>query len=1173
MKRFEKAMTSESRDAAAEARTFAYFEDTSVADRDEFAISGLRCPDPGQSPPNPIEAADKWARHVWHFHRTTPAVAIALPLWLFVRISYRITRLVSLLAYLVSRPPVWLFWRLYKFFGPTARLAKSIYWARIYPLIELICRACVRLYWKLYRRCAPIARLTSKGFWKYIFPLLDLCWTALRWCYWKVIYPLVDVPVRMMGFALAERKTARTSEPSARAERVLRTAFAGGLRPEDAVAWVAQSPADFDAIFDCLPRFAMTAPTPASLHVLLLPTMLNTDVDQLRLLAKCLLTGAPCQHVFLYATDGFDAETLTQAFGFEVSALENCDVSEFLRRVRDRKLIGAPSLTVTQFGPVVMLISALWGRVGSTMIFDAQTRFLIEAGAIVIRVYVDHNPAHGPQRRIRRQQLVNENLAAVRPHLHLVAERDETRSAQSRLHGRRDYRMRSGVHRFELELEDAIPLDRSVLTWAGALAQLTIVNHAAHMAFARKWSGAPTVLETHDVLTDQLDSHGWPKFVSLKDEPREMRESDQRQLWASADVCVNLSPNDHEIIAPHAKAAIFVRPSAEATDIQLRPWADVVATNKLSAEFARSDSFDVLIWGDWHEANKRAAQWYFDKVIPGQPDLQGLRVAIVGRMTRLLPQRLLNLQGVVWTDFVDVIEDFMGRAKVLVIADQDAHGISVKSIEVARHGCPFVATKAGMRGLDLSGIDISPCDSPAAFATDLAALLRDPSLRASRGRAAREIYARNISPSEYGARWRDVVAMAAPSFGTTTMREIRVLPSKERGPALAMRELWRAEQTALHSAQTAKHDSDEQIVRAPVGATQRKRAVGVPACELSVVVCTYSRYDVLPGAIESLLRQNISETDIDILVVDNSPDQKAATEFGKRYDGTRVRYILEPIAGLSNARNVGADASNSKYVAYIDDDAVADPSWARNLVSGFRRFSPRAGVAGGRVVPRWITPRPEWLADELVGNLSIVDWGGSARTLGATEWIAGCNIAFERETLLEVGAFSRSLGRVGAGITLLSNEESAVIEKFADIDRSAIYLPDATVEHLIEPTRLDQEWFRRRAAWQAVSDYIKDPKKSSKYAGAAAERLRRELLSEQNTLPPGFVHPDVAREQFRHDVGIVYDLVIAMLAGGVELNEDGASSATLQDKLLASVRREMQRNPQLRSTIRKLANI
>jgi len=38
----------------------------------------------------------------------------------------------------------------------------------------------------------------------------------------------------------------------------------------------------------------------------------------------------------------------------------------------------------------------------------------------------------------------------------------------------------------------------------------------------------------------------------------------------------------------------------------------------------------------------------------------------------------------------------------------------------------------------------------------------------------------------------------------------------------------------------------------------------------------------------------------------------------------------------------------------------------------------------------------------------------------------------------------------------------------------AIYAPKALVEHVIPSERLTQSWFRRRAAWQAVSDLLSE---------------------------------------------------------------------------------------------------
>ena len=1008
---------------------------------------------------------------------------------------------------------VWTFWRAYELFGPAFRAVAKLYWIVVYPVVEILVRAGRFLYWRAWR-------------------------------------PLIG------------NQPARPKKPASTATRaaLLHEAFRDGAEERDAIAWIASGQTDFDALFDCLPRFGLTRPTAAALHILLGPIFAETSERQLKLLGHRLRSGAPCQRVHLYASDAATAEAVRSAMDVPVHVLSGYDEAEFVEDVRARALVQSPSITLTQFGPIALLVSALWGRVGSTMIFDAQTQFLIENGVVVVRVFVDHNPRHGAERAHRRDMLLNENLSNTRPTLCVIAERDDSFKARAEVRRRADYKNRSGIRRLELELEGAKALDEGVLRWAGDNAQLAIVNHAVHMAFTERVTKAPIVLETHDVLTHQIESHGWPDWVSLTREPTALRDADQRDMWRRAAVSVNLTPSDHEEIAAHARASVFVRPSAEPVEAVKRPWADVVEANALSEDFAAREDIDILLWGDWHNGNVRAVEWFLENIAT-DPRLADKRIAIVGRVTRNVSPRLLKQHpNVVTADFVDRLGDFFARAKVLAIADRDASGVSIKAIEAIRFGHAFVSTKAGLRGLDRTAATFAACDTAAAFADDLVGLLADPAALAQRAAIARRLFDQNISHDAYERHWRDVITTAAPNLGPA---DIKSEPAQTPGPALRLQPI-----THARPASAAVSSPAQPAPQAAARSIAPKRATHV----LAAVICTYNRYDVLPGAIDSLLAQDIATDDLDILVIDNSPDQDAAREWANKYEGTRVRYLLEPIPGLSNARNVGAEACAAKYVAYIDDDAVAAPDWARNLVAGLRKF-PKAGVAGGRIIPRWITPRPDWLPDELIGNLSIVDWGGKTRELGRTEWIAGCNIAFERNTLLEVGGFSRALGRVGAGVALLSNEESQVIEKFADVGRNAIYVPDATVEHLIEPARLSQEWFRRRAAWQAVSDYIKDPKQSSKYATAAAERLRRELLSDENGLPPGFVRPMSEREAFRRDVGLMYDVVIAMLAGGVELQEDGSSDASMQDKLVASVRREVQRNPQLRAAIKKLANI
>lgn len=238
--------------------------------------------------------------------------------------------------------------------------------------------------------------------------------------------------------------------------------------------------------------------------------------------------------------------------------------------------------------------------------------------------------------------------------------------------------------------------------------------------------------------------------------------------------------------------------------------------------------------------------------------------------------------------------------------------------------------------------------------------------------------------------------------------------------------------------------------------------------DLSVIVCTHNRYDVLTEALASIEAQSLSRRSYELIVVDNSTDLKAQDAYYAGFDvECEHRIIREREPGLSRARNIGVRAASGRIVAFMDDDARAAPDWASELVGAFARH-PEAGVVGGPVQPIWTSPRPSWLHKWLEGYLTIVDRGEEERALAPHEWLAGTNIAFLRAPLLETGLFGERLGRIGR--LLLSNEELALTDELRARGHSAVYAPRALVRHMVHADRLNPEWMRRRVFWQAISD-------------------------------------------------------------------------------------------------------
>jgi GT2 family glycosyltransferase len=243
-----------------------------------------------------------------------------------------------------------------------------------------------------------------------------------------------------------------------------------------------------------------------------------------------------------------------------------------------------------------------------------------------------------------------------------------------------------------------------------------------------------------------------------------------------------------------------------------------------------------------------------------------------------------------------------------------------------------------------------------------------------------------------------------------------------------------------------------------------------PGKRISAVICTYNRYDVLAEALVSLDQQTLPAAEYEVIVIDNSSDAKGQRSFWRRSRGrysASVHIQAEP--GLSKARNTGLRAACAPLVAYCDDDAVVSPGWLQSLVTVFED-QPRAGVAGGPVVPIWPGQAPRWLHPWLSGFFTIIDRGPLRRELAADEWLAGTNIAFRRDLLVELGGFDENLGRRGA--RLLSNEDLDMTRRIGDLGFTSWYEPAAVVHHKVHEARVDQAWLRRRVAWQAISDAL-----------------------------------------------------------------------------------------------------
>lgn len=123
--------------------------------------------------------------------------------------------------------------------------------------------------------------------------------------------------------------------------------------------------------------------------------------------------------------------------------------------------------------------------------------------------------------------------------------------------------------------------------------------------------------------------------------------------------------------------------------------------------------------------------------------------------------------------------------------------------------------------------------------------------------------------------------------------------------------------------------------------------------ELSVVVSTYNRPDVLRVALASLCRQ--THRDWNAIVIGDCCDPRTA-EAVATLDDRRIRYFNLPVrcGDQSGPNSVGAALSDSPYIAFLNHDDVLVPDHFERCLNRLRETSADVCIAGRVRVVRWM---------------------------------------------------------------------------------------------------------------------------------------------------------------------------------------------------------------------------
>jgi GT2 family glycosyltransferase len=238
---------------------------------------------------------------------------------------------------------------------------------------------------------------------------------------------------------------------------------------------------------------------------------------------------------------------------------------------------------------------------------------------------------------------------------------------------------------------------------------------------------------------------------------------------------------------------------------------------------------------------------------------------------------------------------------------------------------------------------------------------------------------------------------------------------------------------------------------------------------VSIIVCTHhlDNFQNLSDAVESLLNQTHEEIEIVIVVDGNQELYDKIMDVYSAHGNIKIMVTGESL-GAFGAGNVGVKAAKGDIIAFLDDDAVGDRRWIEHLFEIYNKSD--AISVGGKILPIWLTKKPDYFPDELGWLVGITHEGFAKEIMHEVRNTFGPNMSFRREVFERIGFLNEKLGFAKGGTTYMQGAESEFALRMKNkLGKGVIYNPEAIVYHKIPPSKTRPGVLLRRAFYQGYS--------------------------------------------------------------------------------------------------------
>ncbi len=232
---------------------------------------------------------------------------------------------------------------------------------------------------------------------------------------------------------------------------------------------------------------------------------------------------------------------------------------------------------------------------------------------------------------------------------------------------------------------------------------------------------------------------------------------------------------------------------------------------------------------------------------------------------------------------------------------------------------------------------------------------------------------------------------------------------------------------------------------------------------VSVVICAHTerRFAELLGAVESIRAQTVPAQET-VVVIDHNPELLARAT--QALPDVRVVENAGQ-QGAGEARNSGAAVASGPILGFLDDDAMASPTWIEQALRAFD--DERVMGVGGTITPAWEGQPRRWFPAEFNWTIGCT-YPGLPTTPAPVRNLIAANM-FVRHSLFDaLGGFRLGFGKT-KGRSGVEETDLCLRANQRWPNRIWLYDPTVLVQHHVPQERLRLSYFIARCYDEGVA--------------------------------------------------------------------------------------------------------